>query len=190
MQTSFKTIKSTVSVLWSFFFVSFFHWINFTVNSINLCHQKLSNFICEFIFIQAIREWQFILCCKKLLWTFFDPRCFLPWIACKTEVLLYSFIFENSVEVVFFGLNFFWMSLLRRPQTKQSLSASFRCVQKLQVKARCLSLAAKVEILSPFGWMQFWNQDRSVITSFFIVEWPLRTVARSLFTLLDKYLPL
>ena len=54
------------------------------------------------------------------------------------------------MQVVFFGLNFFWVSLLRGPQTKQSLSASLRCVQKLQVEARCLSLAAKVEMLSPF----------------------------------------
>lgn len=158
------------------------------MNSINLCHKKnlAISFASLFLSRRSGNDSLF-----SAVRSFFELSLILAVFFHELREKLKSrFIhsFLRTLQVVFFGLNFFWVSLLRRPQTKQSLSASLRCVQKLQVEARCLSLAAKVEMLSPLRWMQFWNQDHSVITSFFIVEWPLRMVARSLFTLLDKYL--
>ena len=48
--------------------------------------QKLSNFICEFVFIHMIKEWQFILCCKKFL-------------CCPKELFLILAVFYHESHV-------------------------------------------------------------------------------------------
>ena len=71
--------------------------------------------------------------------------------------------------------NFFCVSLLRRPQTRQSRKALFRCAPNRQVEARCFKLT-NVETLSPLHWMQLWNLYRSTMTSFCGAKWFLRIV--------------
>ena len=72
--------------------------------------------------------------------------------------------------------NFFCVSLLRRPQTRQSRKALFRYGPNRQVEARCFKLVTNVETLSPLHWMQLWNLYRSTMTSFCGAKWFLRIV--------------
>ena len=70
--------------------------------------------------------------------------------------------------------SFFYVSLLRRPQTKRSRKASFRWLPNWQVEARCFRLAASAVTLWPSRCVRLRNLYLSVITIFFDAKWFFR----------------
>ena len=81
-------------------------------NFIDLCHKKLSNFICEFVFIHMIKEWQLILCCKFLC----CPK--------ELSLILAVFCHESHVKLAYCFIHYRSRFIFSLPESIQILNMS------------------------------------------------------------------